>query len=99
MDVQMPEIDGFELATMIREHPRCQRTAIIFVSAVHMSDLDKVRGYETGAVDYVSVPVIPEILRAKTRVFVDLHRKTAQLKSLNDELDARVKSRTHELEL
>jgi signal transduction histidine kinase len=99
MDVHMPEIDGFELATMIRQHPRCQRTAIIFVSAVHMSDFDKVRGYEAGAVDYVSVPVIPEILRAKMRVFIDLHRKTAELKRLNDELDARVKARTDELEL
>ena len=99
MDVQMPDIDGFELATMIRQHPRCQRTAIIFVSAVHMSDLDKVRGYETGAVDYVSVPVIPEILRAKMCVFIDLHRKTAELKHLNDELDARVKARTDELEV
>lgn len=99
MDVQMPEIDGFELATMIRQHPRCQRTAIIFVSAVHMSDLDKVRGYEAGAVDYVSVPVIPEILRAKMRVFIDLHRKTAELKRLNNELDARVKGRTQELEI
>jgi signal transduction histidine kinase len=98
MDVQMPEIDGFELATMIRQHPRCQRTAIIFVSAVHMSDLDRVRGYETGAVDYVSVPVVPEILRAKMRVFIDLHRKTAELKRLNDELDARVRARTEELE-
>jgi signal transduction histidine kinase len=98
MDVQMPEMDGFELATMIRQHPRCQRTAIIFVSAVHMSDLDRVRGYEAGAVDYVSVPVIPEILQAKMRVFIDLHRKTGELKRLNDELDARVKARTNELE-
>jgi signal transduction histidine kinase len=98
MDVQMPEMDGFELASMIRQHPRCQRTAIIFVSAVHMSDLDKVRGYEAGAVDYVSVPVIPEILQAKMRVFIDLHRKTAELKRLNEELDARVKARTNQLE-
>jgi len=99
MDVDMPEVDGFELATMIRQHPRCQRTAIIFVSAIHMSDLDKLRGYQTGAVDYVSVPVIPEVLRAKIRVFADLHRKTAELKRLNEDLDARVRARTQELEV
>ena len=98
MDVSMPEIDGFELAALVRQHPRCQRTAIIFVSAIHLSDLDKVKGYEAGAVDYVSVPVIPEILRAKIRVFIELHRKTAELKQLNDELEARVLSRTNDLE-
>jgi signal transduction histidine kinase len=98
MDVSMPEIDGFELASMIRQHPRCQRTAIIFVSAIHMSDIDKVKGYETGAVDYVSVPVIPQILRAKIRVFIELHRKTAELTRLNNELEERVRARTNELE-
>jgi signal transduction histidine kinase len=99
MDVNMPEIDGFELASMIRQHPRCQRTAIIFVSAVHLSDQDKVKGYQTGAVDYVSVPVVPEILRAKIRVFLELHRKTTELRRLNDELEARVRMRTDDLEV
>ena len=80
----MPDVDGFELAAMIRQHPRCQRTAIIFVSAIHMSDIDRVKGYETGAVDYVSVPVIPEILRAKIRVFIELYPKTDELKRLNE---------------
>jgi len=98
MDVNMPELDGFELAAMIREHPRCERTAIIFVSAVHMSDLDRVRGYETGAVDYVSVPVVPEILRAKVGVFADLYRKTTELERLNRTLEERVLARTAELE-
>ncbi len=98
MDVSMPDIDGFELATMIRQHPRCEQTAIIFVSAIHLSDIDKLKGYETGAVDYVSVPVIPEILRAKIRVFVDLYQKTADLKRFNEELEHRVRARTHDLE-
>jgi len=98
MDVNMPEMDGFELAGLIRQHPRCERTAIIFVSAIHMSDIDKVKGYETGAVDYVSVPVVPEILRAKIRVFIELHRKTAELKRLNEELEERVRARTNDLE-
>src|SRR5215470_5222307 len=98
VDVSMPELDGFELAKMLREHPRYEKTAIIFVSAIHLSDVDHIRGYETGAVDYVPVPVIPEILRAKVRIFVDLYRKTRQLESLNDELERRVVERTSELE-
>ncbi len=86
MDVSMPELDGFELADMIRQHPRFQKTAIIFISAVHLTDLDRLKGYERGAVDYISVPVNPELLRAKVSVFADLHRKTQQLEMLNREL-------------
>ncbi len=97
MDVSMPELDGFELATMIRQHPRFQRTAIIFISAVHLTDLDRLKGYEHGAVDYISVPVIQELLRAKVRVFSELHRKTRQLEALNRELENRVLERTEEL--
>jgi PAS domain S-box-containing protein len=97
MDVSMPELDGFQLAAMIRQHPRFQRTAIIFVSAVHLTDLDQLKGYEHGAVDYVSVPVVPELLRAKVRVFADLHRKTRQLEALNRDLEQRVLERTEEL--
>jgi PAS domain S-box-containing protein len=97
MDVSMPDLDGFQLAAMIRQHPRFQRTAIIFVSAVHLTDLDALKGYEHGAVDYISVPVVPELLRAKVRVFADLHRKTRQLESLNRELEGRVLDRTDEL--
>src|SRR6184192_1241170 len=74
MDVSMPELDGFQLAEMIREHPRCQKTAIIFISAVHLTDLDQLKGYQRGAVDYISVPVVPELLRAKVGVFAELHR-------------------------
>ncbi|MGG5819035.1 PAS domain-containing protein [Falsiroseomonas sp. HW251] len=98
IDVVMPDLDGFELATMIREHPRFERTAIIFVSAVHMTDLDRLRGYEVGAVDYLQVPVVPDLLRAKVRVFVELYRKTRQLERLNQELEQRVAERTAELE-
>jgi len=97
MDVSMPELDGFQLAAMIRQHPRFQRTAIIFVSAVHLTDVDQLRGYEHGAVDYISVPVVPELLRAKVRVFADLHRKTRQLEALNRDLEQRVLDRTEEL--
>ena len=98
VDVCMPDLDGFQLAQMIREHPRFQNTAMIFISAIHLSDVDRLRGYAMGAVDYVPVPVIPEVLRAKVRVFVDLYRKTRQLERLNAELESRVAARTSELE-
>jgi two-component sensor histidine kinase len=97
-DVCMPDLDGFELAQMIREHPRYQDTAIIFVSAIHLSDLDSLKGYELGGVDYVPVPVVPGVLRGKVRVFVDLYRKSRELARMNVELEARVAERTSELE-
>jgi PAS domain S-box-containing protein len=97
MDVSMPEMDGFELADMIRQHPRFQKTAIIFISGVHLTDLDRIKGYQRGAVDYISVPVVPEVLRAKVSVFAELHRKTRQLEGLNQELERRVAERTAEL--
>jgi PAS domain S-box-containing protein len=83
---------------MIREHPRFQKTAMIFISAIQVSDIDRLRGYEMGAVDYVPVPVVPEVLRAKIRVFAELYRKTRQLERFNAELENRVRARTAELE-
>ncbi len=83
VDVCMPDLDGFQLAAMIRDHPRFQKTAIIFISAILLSDMDRLRGYEMGAVDYVPVPVIPEVLRAKVKIFAELYRKTRQLERLN----------------
>ena len=97
VDVSMPDLDGFELAAMIREHPRFTQTAIIFVSAVYLSEIDSLRGYQAGAVDYLQVPVVPELLRAKVRIFCDLYRKTRQLEGLNAELERRVAERTAEL--
>ena len=97
IDVCMPDLDGFELAAMIREHPRFQKMAIIFVSAIQVTDLDLLRGYAAGAVDYVPVPVVPDLLRAKVRVFAELYRKTQQLETLNAELERRVAERTAEL--
>ena len=81
IDVCMPELDGFQLAAMIREHPRFRKTAIIFISAIHLTEVDRLRGYEMGAVDYVPVPVVPEVLRAKVRVFAELFRKTRELET------------------
>src|SRR5260221_6555257 len=94
IDVCMPDLDGFELAGMIRGHPRFQSTAIIFVSAIAMTDLDRLKGYECGAVDYVPVPVVPDVLRAKVRIFAELYRKTRQLETLTAELERRVPGRT-----
>jgi PAS domain S-box-containing protein len=71
---------------------------MIFVSAIHLAEIDHLRGYEMGAVDYVPVPVVPEVLRAKVRVFADLYRKNRQLERLNAELEERVAARTAELE-
>src|ERR1035441_3718298 len=97
MDVSMPDLDGFQLADVIRQHPRFQKTAIIFISGVHLTDSDKIQGYRSGAVDYISVPVVPDVLRAKVRIFVDLHRKTRQLERLNNDLERLVTERTEEL--
>ena len=96
-DVSMPDIDGFDLAEMIRQHPRFQKTAIIFISGVHLTDLDRVKGYRQGAVDYITVPVVPELLRAKVSIFAELHRKRRQLEVLNQQLEQRVAERTEEL--
>jgi DNA-binding response OmpR family regulator len=96
-DVCMPELDGFELARMIRNHPRFQHTAIIFVSAVALTDPDRIKGYSYGAVDYLPVPIVPELLLAKVRVLADLFRKTRQLEHLNAELERRVEETTTEM--
>jgi len=97
MDVSMPELDGFELADIIREHPRFQKIAILFISAVHLTDLDRLKGYQRGAMDYISVPVVPELLRAKVSLFAELHRKARELELLNCELEQRVLQRTAQL--
>ncbi len=94
----MPDVDGFELADVIRQHPRFQKTAIIFISGVHLTDSDRIQGYRSGAVDYISVPVVPEVLRAKIGVFIDLYRKTRMLETLNKDLERVVAERTEELQ-
>ncbi len=94
IDVCMPDLDGFELARMIRDHPRFQQTAIMFVSAVSVTEFDLMKGYEHGAVDYMPVPIVPDLLRARVRIFIDLHRKTKALEKLNAELERRVDERT-----
>jgi DNA-binding NarL/FixJ family response regulator len=97
IDVVMPDLDGFELAAMIRAHPRFRKIAIMFVSALALSDIDRVKACGHGAVDYVPIPVVPELLRAKVRVFAEFYRKARQLEVLNAELERRVEERTAEL--
>ncbi|HKQ30834.1 MAG TPA: response regulator [Burkholderiales bacterium] len=83
LDVSMPGMDGFETAAMIHQHPRFENTPIIFVTAVHVTDMDRLKGYQMGAVDYVYVPVIPEILRGKVQVLVELYLQRRELQRLN----------------
>ncbi len=76
LDVNMPDLDGFETARMIRSRRRSASTPIIFVTAVNMDEADEFQGYSLGAVDYICAPIVPEVLRAKVSVFVQLHRQT-----------------------
>lgn len=94
LDVNMPDIDGFETARMIRSRQRSAHTPIVFVSAVNQDHADALQGYALGAVDYIFAPIIPEVLRAKVAVFVELHRKTEEARSHAE----RLRERTEELE-
>ena len=85
LDVNMPGMDGFETASMIRQRARSETTPIIFISAVNDTENHVSRGYSLGAVDYILTPVVPEILRAKIMVFADLFRKTEQIKRQGEE--------------
>ncbi|MDQ2701551.1 MAG: response regulator [Pseudomonadota bacterium] len=88
LDVNMPGMDGFETASLVHQHPRFEKTPIIFVTAVNVTDMDRLRGYKLGAVDYVMVPVIPEILRSKVVVLAELFRKRRELQQANAALEA-----------
>ncbi|HTT02777.1 MAG TPA: response regulator [Steroidobacteraceae bacterium] len=87
LDVSMPGMDGFETAALIHQHPRFEKTPIIFVTGVHVTELDRLRGYKLGAVDYVYIPVVPEILRSKVGVLVELHQRGRELRMLNQALE------------
>ncbi|HWO91892.1 MAG TPA: histidine kinase dimerization/phosphoacceptor domain -containing protein [Methylomirabilota bacterium] len=93
LDVNMPDMDGFETASLIHQHPRFEKTPIVFVTGAQPTTLDLLKGYRVGAVDYVEVPVVPEILRSKVAVFVDLNRKRRDLQRLNDALQAEIAQR------
>jgi signal transduction histidine kinase len=86
LDVNMPTMNGFDTAALIHQHPRFEKTPIIFVTAVHVTNIDQLKGYELGAVDYCYVPIVPEVLRGKVQVLVELYRKRRQLERANAEL-------------
>lgn len=79
LDVHMPELDGFETAEIIRQRPRSEFTPIIFVSAINQTETHAAKGYSLGAVDYIFTPIVPDILRAKVGVFVELSKKTREV--------------------
>ncbi len=86
LDVSMPGMDGFETAALIHDHPRFEKTPIIFITGVHDTEFDRLKGFKLGAVDYVSIPVVPEILRSKVAVLVELHCQRRELQELNRSL-------------
>ena len=86
LDVNMPMMDGFETAEMIRSRPRSQQTPIIFFTAMHEMEAHVFRSYSLGAVDFIRTPVVPEILKAKVSVFVDLYKKTEQVKRQGEQM-------------
>ncbi|WP_313917391.1 response regulator [Tahibacter sp.] len=86
LDVSMPGMDGFETAQLIHQHPRFENTPIIFVTGVHIGELDRLQGYRLGAIDYVQVPLVPDILRSKVAVLVELYRKRRALAGENASL-------------
>src|SRR3954466_14804938 len=86
LDVKMPGMDGFETAALIHDHPRFERIPIIFVTGVHVTEFDRLKGYQAGAIDYVYIPVVPEILRSKVAVLIELDRQRRALRGVNKEL-------------
>ena len=88
LDVNMPGMDGFEVARAVREHPRLERVPIIFVTGMHLTELDQLKGYEVGAIDYIAVPVVPEVLRGKVAVLTELYKRRSDLVAVNRELSA-----------
>jgi PAS domain S-box-containing protein len=86
LDVNMPGMDGLEVARLIRGHPRLERTPIIFVTGREVTALEQLKGYEAGAIDYISVPIVPEILRSKVAVLCVLHQRQCELEALNSKL-------------
>jgi signal transduction histidine kinase len=101
LDVAMPDMDGYETATLLRGRERSRHTPIIFLTANYRSEMHVFRGYSVGAVDYITKPFVPEVLKSKVAVFVELFekrealkRQAAALQEAHDELEERVRERT-----
>jgi len=99
LDVNMPDMDGFETAELIRWRPRFEKTPIIFLTAYNTTDLDRLKGYSLGAVDYLFLPVIPEVLKAKVTVFVELARQKRLIQRQAENLALHNQEQTRQLEM
>ncbi len=95
LDVQMPEMDGFETAELMRLDEKAQYLPIIFVSAIYTEDYYKIKGIEAGAVDFIAKPIIPEILVGKVHVFLELYKQRKELESKNEALTHSIAEREH----
>ena len=84
LDVHMPSLDGFETASLIRQRGRSRSTPIIFITAYGQSDEQVSRSYSLGAVDYIQTPIVPDILRSKVNVFVQLYKKSEELRLMTE---------------
>jgi PAS domain S-box-containing protein len=98
LDIRMPGMSGFELADLIRQRKRSQHVPILFLTAYLLDQADVIRGYEAGAVDYLTKPITPRVLQAKISVFAELFRNRRQLALINEELEDRVVERTEALD-
>src|SRR5674476_280856 len=87
LDVQMPGMNGYETLEMMRQRKKTKYLPVIFVSAIHQSDLNIIRGIETGAVDFIPKPIIPDILKGKVQVFLDLYLQRKKLDDLLVEME------------
>jgi hypothetical protein len=99
LDVNMPNMDGFETAALIRQRPRFEKTPIIFITGYNTTDIDRLKGYELGAVDYLFLPVVPQVLKGKVSVFVELARQTQIIKMQTADLTAHIRRQTEQLEV
>ena len=93
LDIRMPGMSGFELAQLVKQRKRTRNVPILFLTAHLIDEADMLRGYGAGAVDYLSKPVNPDVLRSKIAVFVELYRKTQALAALNEALQAEIEKR------
>ena len=99
LDVNMPDMDGFTTAELIRQRPRFEKTPIIFITAYSTTDIDRLKGYSLGAVDYIFLPVIPEVLKAKVCVFVELAGQTQLIKRQAERLAFHNEEQARKLEV
>src|SRR4051812_35599473 len=98
LDVSMPCMDGFETAALIRKRSSSEHTPIIFITSINNSENHVAKGYSFGAVDYMLTPIVPDVLRAKVAVFVELHKKSELIKQQAEEL-RRMEQAKHERQM